>query len=334
MPITPPHPFSVLTPERILATVDPLLACRNQISDGRILALNSYENRVYQIGIEDSEPVIAKFYRPGRWSEAQLCEEHAFTQELADDEQTVIASLVIAGDSLFHTTINGEPFYWALFPRRGGRAPELDNPDCAYRLGIALGRLHSIGAARLFSARDRWHPAERIQTAINAVTSLLPDYLHHNYQQISEQLLQQVTEQTRHWHTLTSLRVHADCHAGNILWRDDTPYLLDFDDSANSIAMQDIWMLLTGDRCEQLATLSEVIEGYETFRQFDPRELALVESLRTARIMHHAGWLASRWQDPAFPLHFPWFNTDAYWAEHLNTLREQSLALQQPPLTL
>lgn len=334
MTCTKPHPFSALTPEAILAVIDRQIASLDQWTDGRIYPLNSYENRVYHVGLEDREPVIAKFYRPSRWSKAQIEEEHAFIFELVADEQCAVAPLQIDGNSVFTAEIDGETFYWALFPRRGGRAPELSDPDCAYRLGMALARLHNIGAVKPFAAREVWQPATRIERARDAVLQIVPDYLRHNYSQAVDSLLDVIRGQQSAWESATLLRTHCDCHAGNILWRDDTAHFVDFDDAANSIAMQDIWMLLTGEREEQRATLSEVVAGYEEFREFNASELQFIESLRTARIVHHSGWLASRWQDPAFPMHFPWFNTERYWAEHLTVLREQTLALQQPALKL
>lgn len=328
------HPFSELTPEAILTVIDQQVASIDQWTDGRIYPLNSYENRVYHVGLEDREPVIAKFYRPERWSKAQIAEEHGFIFDLVADEQCAVAPIQIAGESVFEAQIGEQTFYWCLFPRRGGRAPELTDPDCAFRLGMALGRLHNIGASKPFSARENFDPLQRVLDAKAKVLAIAPEYIQHNYQTAVDEIVRLLERQQAAWQQAEKLRCHCDCHVGNILWRDDTAHFVDFDDSATAIAMQDIWMLLTGEREEQRATLAEVVAGYEEFRPFDSSQLQFIESLRAVRIVHHAGWLASRWQDPAFPMHFPWFNTERYWAEHLQALREQQHALQQPALTL
>lgn len=325
----PSQPFYQLTPDTVIDAVESM----GYLSDGRILALNSYENRVYQVGIEDSEPLIAKFYRPLRWSDEQILEEHQFCFELAEQELPVVAPLTnSAGESLFHFN----DYRFSLFPRRGGRAPELDDPDHLYQLGHTLGRIHLVGAVRPFEHR----PALDIQTYGRDSVALIsegfiPSSLREAYTSLCADLLDGIEACFAAAGEVKLIRAHGDCHGGNILWRDDMPNFVDFDDARMAPAIQDLWMLLTGDdRVQQQLQLAEVIAGYNEFADFDPRELHLVEALRTLRMMHYSAWLARRWEDPAFPHNFTWFNTERYWGEHILQLREQLSALQQPPLKL
>lgn len=325
----PSQPFYQLTPDTVIDAVESM----GYLSDGRILALNSYENRVYQVGIEDSEPLIAKFYRPLRWSDEQILEEHQFCFELAEQELPVVAPLTnSAGESLFHFN----DYRFSLFPRRGGRAPELDDPDHLYQLGHTLGRIHLVGAVRPFEHR----PALDIQTYGRDSVALIsegfiPSSLREAYTSLCADLLDGIEACFAAAGEVKLIRAHGDCHGGNILWRDDMPNFVDFDDARMAPAIQDLWMLLTGDdRVQQQLQLAEVIAGYNEFADFDPRELHLVEALRTLRMMHYSAWLARRWEDPAFPHNFTWFNTERYWGEHILQLREQLSALQQPPLQL
>ena len=324
----PEHPFSQLTPDFILDAIE----AQGFRCDGRMLALNSYENRVYQVGIEDEQPLIAKFYRVERWSRAQIKEEHAFCLELAGSEWPVVPPEKNAsGQTLLH---HGD-FFFALFERRGGHAPELDNLDNLEVLGRSLGRLHVLGEAGSF--------AERPEISINshAVDSrefllaedFIPATLRPAYESLSQDLIDVMTGCFQSI-AYNSIRIHGDCHPGNILWRDDAPMFVDFDDCRSGLAIQDIWMLLNGELHDQQLQLEAFLEGYELFHAFDPRELALIESLRTLRLMNYAAWLARRWSDPAFPLAFPWFNTERYWDEHILDLREQLARLQEPPLQL
>jgi Ser/Thr protein kinase RdoA (MazF antagonist) len=325
----PSQPFYQLTPDTVIDAVESM----GYLSDGRILALNSYENRVYQVGIEDSEPLIAKFYRPLRWSDEQIREEHQFCFELVEQELPVVAPLTnAAGESLFHFN----DYRFSLFPRRGGRAPELDDPDHLYQLGHTLGRIHLVGAVRPFVHR----PALDIQTYGRDSVALIsegfiPSSLREAYTSLCADLLDGIEACFAAAGEVKLIRAHGDCHGGNILWRDDMPNFVDFDDARMAPAIQDLWMLLTGDdRVQQQLQLAEVIAGYNEFADFDPRELHLVEALRTLRMMHYSAWLARRWEDPAFPHNFTWFNTERYWGEHILQLREQLSALQQPPLQL
>src|SRR5581483_7283528 len=323
-----PHPYAGLRPELILDAVE---SCGMRC-DGRLLALNSYENRVWQIGIEDAAPVIAKFYRPARWTDAQILEEHGFARELAQAEVLVVAPPELAGATL-HAH---RGFRFALYPRRGGRAPELEDPEVLEWIGRFLGRIHTVGRAKDFSHR----PALDIESLgveprefLLGIGFLPPDLVD-PYRSVSVMAIETVRAAFSRAGEVRQLRLHGDCHAGNILWTDDGPHFVDLDDARTGPAVQDLWMLLSGDRAAVSRQLSDVLAGYEDFAEFDTRELQLVEALRTLRIMHYAAWLARRWDDPAFPCAFPWFNTQRYWEEHILQLREQIAAMSEPPLPL
>lgn len=323
------HPFETLDPGFVLDAVESCgYAC-----DGRILALNSYENRVYQVGIEGGEPLVAKFYRPARWSEAQIREEHAFCLELAAHELPVVAPLVnAAGETLQQ---RGE-FRFALYPRKGGHAPELDNLDNLLVLGRLLGRIHAVGALQPFRSRPAIDSQSFGHDSVALISGqFIPPDLKTAYDTLAADILRQIDAvMAEHAGQVAWIRVHGDCHAGNMLWRDQAPHFVDFDDARMAPAVQDVWMLLCGDRSNQTAQLSEIIEGYNEFFDFNLRELQLIEALRTLRILHYSAWLARRWEDPAFPRAFPWFNTPRYWSEHILELREQFAALQEPALAL
>ncbi len=317
-----------LDPNAVLNAVESAGFC----PDGRFLALNSYENRVYQVGMEDAEPVVVKFYRTGRWAEDEILEEHEFALELVEHEIPVVAPLRVQG----RTLLEHRGFRFAVFPRRGGRWPDLDNPDNLLWLGRFLGRIHLVGAARPFCHRPAldtrtfgWESRTYLMEQGFIEGGLLPAY-----ESVSRDVLQRVDDAFSRVGAFETLRLHGDCHPGNILWRDDGPHFVDLDDARSGPAVQDLWMLLSGERWEQTALLSELIEGYSEFRDFDPRELHLVEALRALRMVHYAAWLARRWSDPAFPRAFPWFNTQRYWEDHILALREQMSALDEPPLSL
>lgn len=319
--------FGQLSPDTILDAVENIgIQC-----DGHILALNSYENRVYQIGIEDSPPLVAKFYRPGRWSDAAIIEEHQFTLALAAEEIPVIPPCL--GESN-QTLYQQGDYRFALYLCRGGRAPELDNPDQLEQLGRFIGRIHALSATQVFEHR----PTLDIQVfGIQArefllTHNFLPEHIRTAYQTLSQDLIEQIQLCYTQAGTIDSIRLHGDCHPGNILWRDQTPHIVDFDDARMGPAIQDLWMFLSGDRAYMTARLADVLAGYTQFYDFNPSELYLVEALRTLRMIHYAAWLASRWTDPAFPLAFPWFNTVRYWEEHILFLREQQALLNEPPL--
>jgi Ser/Thr protein kinase RdoA (MazF antagonist) len=308
------------------------------------LALNSYENRVWQVGVEDGETCIAKFYRPARWTEAQILEEHAFALALVEDDVPVVAPLVLrsvemgphpesvleSGSSLHRY----QDFYFAVFPRRGGRAPELDRAGVLERMGYFLGRLHTTGAHHTFQHR----PSLSIEEfGLEPMRFLLagdgiPLELKPSWKAIAEQALHAVEESFRRVGTVAQLRIHGDCHPGNVLWTEAGPHFVDLDDARNGPAIQDIWMLLSGSREEQQTQLEAIMRGYRAFRRFDIRELGLIEALRTLRLLHYSAWIARRWDDPAFPMHFPWFGTTRYWQDRILELREQGAAMQEPAL--
>ncbi len=322
------HPFSTLTPDFVIDAIE----SQGYRCDGRILALNSYENRVYQIGIEDGSPLIAKFYRPDRWSDEQILEEHGFCFELVEQELPVVPPLCNDRGESLHP-FRGHRF--SLFPRRGGRAPELDFEDNLSVIGRLLARIHRVGERFPFQHRPKLSLQSHGLDSIAFISEgFIPAELQLAYDSLTRDLVEVMQAILDACGTVRYLRVHGDCHAGNLLWRDEGPHFVDFDDTRMAPAMQDLWMLLSGDREQQQRQLARVIEAYRQFRDFDPTELQLIEVLRTLRILHYSAWLARRWQDPAFPHSFPWFNTVRYWEDHILELREQLAALQQPPLEL
>jgi len=322
------HPFDALTPDFVMDAVESLgFTC-----DCRVLALNSYENRVYQVGIEDGQPLVAKFYRPARWSDAQIREEHEFCFELVDHELPVVAPWRNDdGESLFH--FGG--FSFALFPRRGGHAPEFDNLDTLFVLGRLLGRIHRIGASGKFEHRPAIDLDGFGRQSVELLSrDFVPAEYRESWQALTGQLLAALEEQLAAFDGRRRIRVHGDCHSGNMLWRDDAPHFVDFDDARNAPAVQDLWMLLSGDRSRQQLQLAKLLEGYHQFNDFDLRELRLIEPLRTLRMLHHSAWLARRWDDPAFPRAFPWFGSMQFWNNQVVALREQLAALYDEPLQL
>ncbi len=405
------HPYDQLTPDCIISAVE----SQGYLSDARILGLNSYENRVYQVGIEDKSPLIAKFYRPARWTSEQIIEEHQFTLELAALEIPVVPPLV---NDQSQTLMEYNGFRFSLYPRQGGHTPELDNLDNLVVLGRFLGRIHAAGSQSLFAHR----PTVDIQSyGINSVNFLsggiqndldqnlgnsgngngnfnqddqpfdednfgntffddgdtviddnignslpvdtdapysfnsddqasqtqdieqldsskpteefIPPELRDAYCSLTEDLLERI-QQRFDAVSYKTIRLHGDCHPSNILWREDRPHFVDFDDARNGPAIQDLWMLLSGSRSHQTSQITKIIEGYSQFYDFDPAELGLIESLRSLRIMQYAAWLARRWSDPAFPRNFPWFNTTRYWSDHILELREQLAVMEEPTLKL
>ena len=323
-------PFAGLTPEVVLDALDSV-ALRG---DGRLLALNSYENRVYRATLVDGSAVVAKFYRPGRWSDAQIFEEHAFVAELAAGEIPVIAPLAFA-DRTLHA-FGG--FRFAVYPNCGGRAPELEERATREWLGRFIGRIHAVGARARFRERPALDIAsfgEEPRDWLLAHGFVPPDLVE-AYRSVVELALAGVRRSFAAAGDVAALRLHGDCHAGNVLWiaegQSAGPHFVDFDDSRNGPAVHDLWMLLSGDRHEMSAQLADILAGYEDFRDFDRRELTLIEALRTLRLIHYAAWLARRWDDPAFPAAFPWFNTQRYWQDRILELREQVAAMDEPPL--
>jgi Ser/Thr protein kinase RdoA (MazF antagonist) len=331
--VTDPHPYSRLTPDVVLNSLE----AKGLRCDGRLLALNSYENRVYQVGVEDSTPVVAKFYRPGRWSDAQILEEHAFGAELAAAEIPVVAPLAFDGATLSHA----EGFAFGVFPKRGGRAPELEDEETLVWLGRFIGRIHAVGRTKPFSHRPRLDIATfgEEPRAFLLASGFIPPDLVAPWKQAAELALEGVRHAFDRAGEVDYFRVHGDCHASNVLWSPATgngpggPHFVDLDDARMAPAVQDLWMLISGDRHTMARQLRKLLEGYEDFAEFDDRELNLVEALRTLRLLHYSAWLARRWDDPAFPIAFPWFNTPRYWQDRILELREQIAALQEPPLS-
>jgi Ser/Thr protein kinase RdoA (MazF antagonist) len=321
-------PYAELSPQAVLDALEALgFRC-----DGRVLALNSYENRVYQIGMEEGEPLVAKFYRPGRWSDAAIREEHAFAQELAAQEIPVVAPLALQGGTLhFH-----RGFRYAVFPRRGGRWPELGTADDREWVGRFLGRIHAVGRAAPFRARGRLSAEELGRSSRDYLLEgqWVPDYLAAKYADLTETLLREVESRTLGWRGAALGRILGDCHRGNILWTDGGPHFVDLDDCLTGPAIQDLWMLIAGSREEMRTELTDLLKGYEQFLAFDRRELALIEPLRALRMIHYAAWLARRWPDPAFPKAFPWFSESRYWEEHYRALEDQLAAVLEPALEL
>ena len=321
-----PRGYADLQPDHILEALDGLgFRC-----DGRFLALNSYENRVYRVGIEDGPPVVAKFYRPGRWADAEILEEHAFTQELAAAEIPVVAPLTIGGQSLHRFG----PFRFSVSPCHGGRAPELDDLDLLEQLGRLVARIHQVGATADFVHR----PEIDIDSyGIRSCEFLLeedyiPPELRPAYESVAELLLDGVQQCYDQAGEVQTLRIHADFHPGNVLTQGESLHIVDLDDARTGPAVQDLWMFLSGDQNEQRPQLDALLEGYTEFRDFDSRELRLIEALRSLRIVHYAAWIARRWDDPAFHIAFPWFDSSRYWDEHVLALREQVALMQEAPL--
>lgn len=315
-------PYENLNPDVILDAVESVgFRC-----NGSMLALNSYENRVYQIGIEDKSPLIAKFYRPQRWSNETILEEHQFALELMEHEIPVVAPWMAETQKTLH---QHQDFRFALFPRWGGRALELDNLEQLEWMGRFIGRLHAIGACRPFQHRLRLD----IQTyGHNAYQFLLehdfiPSDLKENYCRIAEMVLQKVEHCFQIVGSISHIRLHGDMHAGNVLWDNAGPHIVDLDDCLMGPAIQDIWMLLSGDTEQINLQLEHILRGYRKFHDFNYQETNLIEALRTLRMLHYSAWLARRWEDPAFPLNFPWFNTQHYWQEQLLHLNEQMALL-------
>jgi Ser/Thr protein kinase RdoA (MazF antagonist) len=321
-------PYAGLTPDRMLDA----LASVGLRPDGRLLGLNSYENRVYQAWMEEGPPLVAKFYRPGRWTGPQIHEEHGFALELVEREIPIVAPLVI-GDRTLHEF---DGFSFAVYPRRGGRSPELEDPKTLEWIGRFLGRIHGVGAARPFRERPALsiesHGTEPRQWIL--ASGLIPHDVLEAWKAATALALDGVRRCYESAGKVKAIRLHGDCHSGNILWTDDGPHFVDLDDSRSGPAVQDLWMLLSGDRAAMTRQLSDVLAGYERFHAFDPRELALVEALRTLRLLHYSAWIARRWDDPAFPAAFPWFGTQRYWQDRVLEMREQIAAMDEPPLAV
>ncbi|MDP2561020.1 serine/threonine protein kinase [Psychrobium sp. 1_MG-2023] len=320
--------YQLLTPDFMLDAIESL----DIFPSSGLLALNSYENRVYQFSCDDGQRYVVKFYRPGRWTTEQIIEEHQFSIELADQEIPVVAPSKIGGQTLHQY----QGFLFALFPCQGGRQFEVDNLDHLEWVGRFIGRIHQVGQQQPFQQRltldteTFLHQPSRHLEVYHGV----PEYLKTPFNTVLEQLKQQVEQNLKRCAGVKNLRIFGDCHPGNILWTDHGPHFVDLDDSVNGPAIQDLWMMLNGDRANQLLQLDVLLEGYQEFCDFDAKELQLIEPLRAMRMINYMHWLAKRWDDPAFPHNFPWFNTDNYWEQQVLALKEQLAQLQQPCLQL
>lgn len=323
---SPAFSFAALTPDCVLDALESI----GLYSDGRLLALNSYENRVYQVGIEDGPPLVVKFYRPERWSDAAIREEHAFVDELAASEIPAVPAMHVAGSSLHRFA----GYRFAVFPRRGGRAPELDDAATREWLGRFIGRIHAVGMTKPFSERPALDIASFGEEPREWLLAhdFIPADLREAWRSVTAQALDGVRHCYARAGDVRLMRLHGDCHVGNVLWTDAGPHFVDFDDSRTGPAIQDLWMLLSGERAEQRRQLTDLLAGYEDFAEFDARELYLIEALRTLRLLHYSAWLARRWDDPAFPAAFPWFNTQRYWQDRVLEMREQIALMDEPPL--
>jgi len=327
------HPYQFLTPDVVLDAIADL----GLAVDGRITTLSSYENRVYQVMFDDNSSVVAKFYRPARWSQAQIEEEHLFGAQLAQDDIPVVSPMALHQQTLHTLCMEDFVFYYSICPRKGGRAPELDDPEVLSWIGRFLARIHNVGEQSIFKSR----PTLNVQTFGYESRDWL---VQHNVipLEVSAQWLSLCNQALTFAQSFlstnyASLRLHGDCHPGNILWTpldmpNPGPHFVDLDDARQGPAIQDLWMLQNGGRSDRTRQLSDLLEGYESIRSFNRQELLLIEPLRTLRIIHYSAWLARRQDDPAFAIHFPWFGTPMYWQGQADTLREQIEAMQEPPL--
>lgn len=321
--------YEELGPDTILGAIESV----GFETNGRLLALNSYENRVYQIGVEENRFVIAKFYRPGRWSDETILEEHAFGDELAEHEIPVVVPI---SNGKGHTLHNFNGYRFAVYPRQGGRWPDLDRTENLEWLGRFLGRIHSVGSVTTFKHRPALNAESFGSRSYRFLleNGFIPAHIEVAYRSLAEDLLTGIKAAWQRAEPFRVIRLHGDCHPGNILWTDDGPHFVDLDDCRTGPAIQDLWMLLSGERYEMQIQLESILSGYTSFADFNMAELHLVEALRTLRMLHYAAWLARRWKDPAFPLAFPWFGSNRYWEEHVLALREQAALLDEPPLSI
>ena len=324
------HAYDALTPDVVLDALSEL----GLAVDGRLTALSSYENRVYQVMLDDNSSVVAKFYRPERWSDVQILEEHRFATELMAEEVPLVGPLSLQGHTLHHA----HGFAFSVSPRRGGRMPELDDAEVLEWIGRFIARIHNVGAKQTFATR----PALNVETfAIESRDWLIENHIITMDQQtewlaVCNQAIGIATQKFVE-HPAHNIRLHGDCHPGNILWTPTDlpsggPHFVDLDDARMGPAVQDLWMLLSGERAERTQQLSILLDGYEQMRELNRNELTLIEPLRTLRLIHYSAWLARRKDDPAFVQHFSWFGSSDYWAGQTHMLVEQCEAMQEEPL--
>jgi Ser/Thr protein kinase RdoA (MazF antagonist) len=320
------HDYDALTPDVVLNALDAL----DLPTSGSLLALNSYENRVYQVGLEQGRFVVVKFYRPGRWSEAAIREEHAFAYALAERDIPVVLPLQLQHDSLHEFA----GFRLAVYPRQGGRSSELTDPALLAQLGRLLGRIHAYGASQPFQHRPQLTLKSFGRDSIQYLEQheFIPRHLQSAYTSTARDVLDRIEAAYERAGHVAQIRLHGDFHPGNLLWTEQGVHIVDLDDCRMGPAMQDLWMLLSGERQEREAQLSVLLDAYSEFYDFNPAQLHLLEALRSLRLLHYSAWLARRWQDPAFPRAFPWFNTDKYWEQQVLDLREQLAAMEEPVL--
>ena len=337
-------PFAGLDPDTVLDALDGV----GLRGDGRLIQLNSYENRVFQVFLEDGRVVVAKFYRPRRWSDAQICEEHAFVNELAANEIPVaqVWSLEIdstsrhagriaaIGPTLAQLDTAHGAYRFSVSARLAGRAPELEDDSTLAWIGRFVGRMHAVGAVKPFASRQALNPKTFGHDHRDWLLgqNIIPPDAETGWRRVTDEAMGAIADSFNQGGSLRSLRLHGDCHLGNVLWSVDGPHFVDLDDAVMGPATQDLWMLLSGDRSTMTRQLSAVLEGYESFMDFDWRELRLIEPLRTLRMIHHSAWIARRWSDPAFPIAFPWFESPKYWAEQTSRLQQQLEAMAEPAL--
>ncbi|MEO6032272.1 MAG: serine/threonine protein kinase [Burkholderiaceae bacterium] len=338
-------PYAGLSPDTVLDALDTV----GLRADGRLIQLNSYENRVFQVFLEDGRVIVAKFYRPGRWSDEQILEEHAFSAELARAEIPVAAAWPLALDAgsrhASHASLRGttlaqfegpaEHYRFSVTQRLAGRAPELEDAHTLEWLGRFIGRMHAVGSTASFRSRQTLDPQTFGFGPRDWLLEhdVIPPDAAPGWRQMADAALGAVRVAFESVGTPHALRLHGDCHLGNVLWAADGPHFVDLDDAVTGPSIQDLWMLISGDRASMTRQLASVVDGYEQFMDFDRRELRLIEPLRTLRIIHHSAWIARRWSDPAFPIAFPWFEGPAYWADQTTRLREQIAAMDEPPLS-
>jgi Ser/Thr protein kinase RdoA (MazF antagonist) len=323
-------PYAGLTPDAVLDALDSV----GLRGDGRLIQLNSYENRVFQVFLEDGPVVVAKFYRPGRWSDAQILEEHAFAAELAEAEIPVVAPHRLGGTTLPSFSIEGQPYRFSITPRQSGRAPELEDAATLEWIGRFIGRIHAVGARSAFAHRLTLDVQTHGFTPRDWLldSGLISIEARDTWRQTVDQVLDEVQRRFDDAGGYRPIRLHGDCHVGNVLWTDAGPHFVDLDDALTGPPVQDLWMLLSGERQQMQQQLSALLTGYEDFADFDWRQLRLIEALRALRMIHYSAWLARRWADPAFPVAFPWFGDRAYWSEQIIRLRDQLDAMREPPL--